>query len=167
MGKMTVLSAEEFDLGTGNVLAAFRTNAAGSDASDVRVRRVEIFQNGTTTGEMVRGELATRDTAGTLTLTSTTPRVISRIGGAASGLSGNTAPAGGDGRSGTNSSADSGGTYSNIAYFNFYNLNGYLWKPDRDEEIVIPASTVFIVRFTAAPSSTADWGISVWLDENT
>lgn len=166
MGKRTILSAEEFDLGTGNVLAAFRTAAAGSAASNVRVTRIEIFQNGTITLEMVRGELATRDTAGTLTLTSTTPRVISPLGGAASGLTGNTAPAGAAGRSGTNSSADSGGTYTNIFYFNFPNVNGWLHKPDPSEEIWIPPDTVFIVRFTAAPSSTADWGISVWLDEN-
>lgn len=166
MGKRTVLSAEEFDLSTGNVLAAFQTAAAGSAASNIRVTRVEIFQNGSTTLEMVRGEFATRDTAGTLTMTSTTPRTISPLGGAASGLSGNTAPAGGTGRSGTNSSADSGGTYTNIAYFNFANLNGYLWKPDPSEEIWVPPSTLFIIRLTAAPSSLLDWGISVWLDEN-
>jgi hypothetical protein len=166
MGIRSVLSAEEFDLGTGNVLAAFRTAAAGTKGSNIRVTRVEIFQNGSTTLEMCRGELATRDTAGTLTLTSTTPRVISPIGAAASGLAGNVAPAGGDGRSGTNSSADSGGTYVNIAYFNFANLNGYLWKPDPQEEIWIPPSTVFIVRLMATPTSALDWGISVWLDES-
>lgn len=166
MGRRTVLAAEEFDLGTGNVLAAFRTGAITAAAGIVRVTRIEIFQNGTTTGEMVRGECATRDTAGTLTMTSTTPRRIDPLGGVASGLAGNTAPAGADGRSATNSSADSGGTYTSIFPFNFYNLNGYLWKPDPAEEIVVPPSTVFVVRFTAAPSSTADWGISVWLDES-
>lgn len=165
MGIRSILSAEEFDLGTGNVLAAIRSAAAGAAAANVRVTRVEIFQNGTTTLEMVRGELATRDTAGTLTMTSSTPRVINPIDGPASGISGNTAPAGGDGRSGVNSSADSGGTYTSLFPFNFANLNGYLWKPDPQEEIWIPPSTVFVVRFTAAPSSTADWGISVWLDE--
>ena len=166
MGKRTVLSAEEFDLGTGNVLAAFRTAAAGSAAANVRVTRVEIFQNGTTTLEQVRGEFATRDTAGTLTLTATTPRAYSPLGGPASGLTGNTAPAGADARSGTNSSADSGGTYVNIAYFNFPNLNGYLFKPDPKEEIWVPPSTVFIVRLTATPTGALDWGISVWLDED-
>ncbi len=165
MGKRSILSADEFDLGTGNVLAAFRTAAAGSLAAFVRVTRVEIFQNGTTTIEMVRAELATRDTAGTLTLTSTTPRVIDPIGGAASGLTGNTAPAGGDGRSGTNSSADSGGTYTNIRYFDFLNVNGYLFKPDPKEEILIPASTVFVVRFLTTPTSALDWGIAVDLEE--
>lgn len=166
MGRRTILAAEEFDLGTGNVLAAFRTAAAGSTGSQVTVTRIEIFQNGTTTLEMVRGECATRDTAGTLTMTSTTPKAFRPLGGPASGLSGNTAPAGGDARSGTNSSADSGGAYTSIFPFNFTNLNGYLWKPDPEEEIWVPASTVFVVRFTAAPSSTLDWGISVWLDED-
>jgi hypothetical protein len=167
MGKRTVLSAREFDLGTGAVLAAFRTAAAGSDASNVRVTRIEVFQNATTTLEMCSLDVSTRDTAGTLTMTSTTPRTISPLGGAASGLAGNTAPAGGDGRSGTNSSADSGGTYTNIFYADFANLNGYVWKPDPNEEIWVPPSTVFIVRLSATPTSALDWGISVWLDENT
>lgn len=166
MGKRTVLAAEEFDLGTGNVMVAFQTAASGSAASNIRVTRIEIFQNGSTTLEMVRGECATRDTAGTLTMTATTPRVISPLGGAASGLSGNTAPAGAAGRSGTNSSADSGGTYTSIFAFNFANLNGYLWKPDPSEEIWVPPSTLFVVRLTATPTSALDWGISVWLDEN-
>ena len=166
MGKRTVLGAEEFDLGTGNVLVAFQTAAAGSNGSNIFVTRIEIFQNGTTTLEQVRGECATRDMAGTLTMTSTTPRVYRPLGAAASGLSGNTAPAGGAGRSGTNSSADSGGTYTSIFPFNFANLNGYLFKPDPTEEIWVPPSTLFIVRLTATPTSALDWGISIWLDEN-
>ena len=166
MGRRSILSAEEFDLGTGNVLAAFQTAASGSRASNVRVTRVEIFQNGTTTLEMIRGECATRDTAGTLTMTATSPRTVYPLGGAASDLTGNTAPAGGTARSGTNSSADSGGTYTSIFPFNFANLNGYLWKPDPSEEIWIPPSTLFVVRLTATPTGNLDWGISVWLDEN-
>lgn len=165
MGKRTILGAEEFDLGTGNVLVAFKTAAAGSLAARVGITRCEIFQNGTTTLEMIRGEFATRDTAGTLTLTATTPQAVSPLGSAASGLSGNTAPAGGDGRSGTNSSADSGGTYVSKMPFNFANLNGYLFKADYDEIIWVPASTVFVVRLTATPSSALDWGIALHLIE--
>lgn len=166
MGKRTVLSASEMDLGTGNVLAAFRTAAAGSAGSHVRVSRIVVFQNGTASLEMCSVEVATRDTAGTLTMTSTTPRVHAPLGAAASGLSGNTAPASGDGRSGTNSSADSGGTYTTIFYEDFPNLNGWLWKPDPKEEIWVPPSTVFVVRMAQAPSSLLDWGISIWLEED-
>jgi len=165
MGMISCLSAEEFDLGTGAVIAAIQTAAAGSKGAHIKVKRLELFQNGTTTLEMVRAEFATRDTAGTLTMTSTTPRVVSPLGSAASGLAGNTAPAGGTGRSGTNSSADSGGTYSNICYTNFANLNGQMLKYDPEEEIWVPPSTLLVVRLTATPSSTADWGFNLWLDE--
>lgn len=165
MGKITILSCQEVDLGTGAVLFAFQTAAAGSAASNVRVKRLEVTQNGSTTLDMVRLEMATRDTAGTLTMTSTTPKTINPLGGAASGLSGNTAPAGGTGRSGTNSSADSGGTYTNVAYVDAANLNGYLWKPDPSEEIWVPPSTLFVVRFPANPSSLLDWGGMLVLEE--
>lgn len=165
MGKRTILSADEFDLGTGAVLVALQTAAAGSDAAHVRVSRMEIFQNNSVTQEMVRAEVATRDTAGTLTMTSTTPRTVRPLGGAASGLAGNTAPAGGTGRSGTNSSADSGGTYTNVWYFDFLNVNGYLWKGDPNEELWVPPSTLLVVRLLTTPTSALDWGISLWLDE--
>lgn len=163
-GKRTILTAENFTLGTGNVLAAFRTAAAGSAASIVSISRVEISQNSSTTLAMIRGAFSKRDTAGTFTLTSTTPQ-NAVLGGSASGLTGNTAPAGGDGRSGTNSSADSGGTYTDQLYFNFANLNGYIWKPDPEEELIVPASTVWCVRFLAAPGTTTGWTIAVHLEE--
>lgn len=166
MGKRTVLSANAFTVGTGVVLAAIQTAAAGAAGAHIRVTRVEVGQRGTTTLEMLSCQLATRDTAGTLTMTSTTPRTISPLGGAASGIAGNTAPAGGTARSGTNSSADSGGTYTPIHTAPFANLNGYLWKPDPSEEIWIPPSTLFVVRLTTTPTGTGNWAVSVWLDEN-
>jgi hypothetical protein len=167
MGKITSFGATNFTVGTGVVLAAFQTTAAGSAASNVKVKRLEISQNASTTLGMVYGEFATRDTAGTLTMTSTTPRVIRPLGAAASGLTGNTAPAGAVGRSGTNSSADSGGTYTSTQiYFSFANTAGYLWKPAPDEEIWVPPSTLFVVRLLATPTGTTGWSVSLILEED-
>ena len=166
MGKVTVLKGENLTLGTGNVLAAFQTAAAGSAASNVYIKRLEIGQSGSTTLAMIRGEFATRDTAGTLTVTSLAPTTIRPIGGAASGLAGSTAPAGGTARSGINSSADSGGTYTSILPFNFANTAGYLHKPAPDEELWVPPSTLFVVRFLAAPGTTTGWTFELTLDEN-
>jgi hypothetical protein len=165
MGRITVLAGSNLTLGTGAVLAALRTAAAGAAAARVKVKRVEIGQSGTTTLEMVRGELATRNTAGTLTTTSATPVNVQPLGGPASGLSGNTSVIGGDARSGINSSADSGGTYTTVAPFAFPNTAGYLYKPAPDEEIWAPASTVFVVRFTATPTGTGGWHIAMVLEE--
>lgn len=166
MGKRTVLAAENMTLGTGDVLAGFQTAASGSAAAFIRVTRVEITQNGSTSLAMIRGALSTRNTSGTLTTTATAPNPVWPAGAAASGLSSSTSIIGGTARSGTNSSADSGGTYTDLHYFNFANLNGYLWKPDPKEEILVPPSTVWVVRLLAAPGTTSGWTISIYLEED-
>lgn len=165
MGKRTLLFGENLTLGTGSGIAGFQSAAAGSAASIVRVTRVEISQSGTTTLALIRAAFSKRDTAGTYTTTTSTP-ANKAVGGSASGLTGNTSIIGGTARSGVASSADSGGTYTDLHVFNFANLNGYLWKPDPQEEIVVPPSTVFIVRCLAAPGTLTGWTIAIDLDEN-
>lgn len=165
MGRITVLKGENQTLSTGSVLAAVRTAAANAAAARVKIKRLEISQSGSTTLAMIRGEIATRDTAGTLTMTSLAPTNLRPVNGPASGLSGNTAPAGGAGRSGVTSTADSGGTYTSLFPFNFANTAGYLYKPAPDEEITIPADTLFVVRFVAAPGTLTGWTFTLELEE--
>jgi hypothetical protein len=166
MGKLTVLTAENMTLTTAiRQLMIIYSAAAGSAASNIRVKRVEISQNGSTTLNMIRGAFATQ-TGTTVTATSTTPQVISPLGAAASGLSGNSSPAGATGRCGTNLSVNTTPVYTQHHYFNFANLNGYLWKPAPDEEILIPPSTLWGIYFLADPTTLTGWTISVWLEEN-
>lgn len=165
MGKLTVLKGENLTLGTGNVLAVLSTPTAGSAGARLKVKRLEISQSGSTTLGMVRGEFFTRDNAGTLTTTSLAPTAIKPIGGAASAFAGNTSVIGGTARSGINSSADSGGTYTSIYPFNFPNTAGYLHKPAPDEEIEVPASTFFGVRLLASPATTTGWTFTLTLEE--
>lgn len=166
MGKSLELVGENMSLGTGNVLAALQTAASGSLAAHLHLNRLEISQSGTVTGQMIRAELATRDTAGTLTTTSKAPGAESPVGGPASGLSGNTNVLGAAGRSGINSSADSGGTYTTVRPCNFYNLNGYLWVPTERDRTWIPPSTVFVVRLLASPTTTTGWTIILGFEED-
>lgn len=165
MGRITVLKGESLTLGTGNVLAMLGTPAAGTAGARVKVKRLEISQSGSTTLAMIRGEFCTRDNAGTLTMTSLAPTAVKPIGAAASAFAGNTAPVGAAGRSGINSSADSGGTYTSIYPFNFPNTAGYLYKPAPDEEIEVAASTFFGVRFLATPGTTTGWTFTLTLEE--
>ena len=164
MGKLTVLTAENLTVGTGNVLAGFRPAAADAAASIVRVTRVEISQSGTTTLAMIRGAIGERDTAGTLTVTSTAPNPLT-LGGPGTGFTGATTFLGTAARSGTNSSADSGGTYVNTHVFNFANTAGYLWKPDPNEIITVTPGRVFVVRLLATPGTTTGWTVAVFLNE--
>ena len=165
MGRITVLKGENLTLSTGSVLAIFGTTAAGTAGNRVKIKRLEISQSGSTTLAMIRGEFMTRDNAGTLTMTSLAPTPIKPVGGSASAFAGNTAPVGAAGRSGINSSADSGGTYTSIYPFNFPNTAGYLYKPAPDEEIEVPASKFFGVRFIAAPATLTGWTFTLTLDE--
>lgn len=165
MGKTTILTAENFTLTTGIRQPIFiRTAAAGNAASHVEIKRVELTQNNQTALAMCRIGFATQ-TGTTVTATATTPVTIRPLGGAASGLSGNTAPAGGDGRTGTNLSVNTTPGYTYHHYANFPNLNGYLWKPSPDEQIWIPPSTMWGIVFLADPT-LAGWTVSVTLEEN-
>lgn len=166
MGKVTVLTAENFTLTTNILNLAFISSAAsGSAASNIRILRVEISQRGSTTLGMVGGAFSTQ-TGTTTTGTSTTPATVSPLGGAASGLSGNTNPSGGAGRSATNLSVNTTPSYTNHHMFDFANLNGYLWQPTPAQEIIIPPSTLWTVRLIADPATLTGWTVSVWLDEN-
>ncbi len=166
MGKITVLTAENMTLTTAiRQLVLINTAAAGSAASNIRVKRVEISQSGSTTLGLVRGSFHTQ-TGTTTTGTSTTPATTSPLGGAASGLSGNTNVSGGTGRSGTNLSVNTTPAKTVQHYFNFANLNGYLWVPAPDQEIWIPPSTMWGIDFLADPATLTGWTVSVTLDES-
>jgi hypothetical protein len=164
MGRRYILTAENMTLGTGSVLAAIQSAAAGSAGAILEIERVEASQNHNATAAQVRLAMGTRDTAGTLTMTSTTPRPVV-LGGPASGIAGNTAPAGAVARCGTNSSADSGGTYTDTYYVNPNNLGGYGWVPVPEHKLIVPPSTLFVVRFLAAPGDTAGWTIMLVFHE--
>jgi hypothetical protein len=164
MGRIYATGGENMTLSSGNVLVAFQTAAALNAGCIVALRRLEIYQSGTTTIAQIRAEFFKRDTAGTLTMTSVTPQGII-IGGPASGLAGNTAPAGGTARIGINSSADSGGTYTSINPFGFNNLNGFLWVPVPEERIIVPPSTLSGIRLLAAPATLTGWTVSLEFEE--
>ena len=165
MGRIYTLAAENMSLGTGNVLAGFQTVASASAGAFVAIHRIEISQSGSTTSAMIRAAASTRDTAGTLTTSSTAPLLLSPAGGPASAFAGNTNILGGTGRSGTNSSADSGGTYTNLFFWNFNNLNGMIWVPTPPELMIIPPSVVWVIRLLASPATTTGWTVDVVLEE--
>lgn len=167
MSKTTTLSAENGTLTTAvRNLAHISTAAAGAAAAQVRVKRVEISQNGSTTLQMIRGAFSLQTAGTTVTATAVTPVRINPLGGAASGLTGNTAPAGGTARTGTFATVNTTPTYVDHWYFNFANLNGYIWKPDPLEELWIPPSTIWTLRFLADPTTMTGWTFSIVLDES-
>ena len=167
MGKTTILTAENGTLTTAvRNLVHISSAAAGAAAAHLRVKRVEISQNGSTTLQMIRGAFSLQTAGTTVTATAVTPVNVSPLGGPASGLTGSTAPAGAAARTGVFATVNTTPTYVDHHTFNFANLNGYIWKPDPTEELWIPASTIWTARFLADPTTMTGWTISVILDEN-
>jgi len=163
MGRRYVLSGENMTLGTGSVLAAIQSAAAGAAGSILEIEKVEITQSGTTTAAQVRITLGQRDTTGTLTVTSATPAPLV-LGGPSSGITGGTSPLTAA-KSGVNSSADSGGTYTNTMPCSPNNIGGYAFIAIPEHKLIIPPSTVFVVRHLTAPATTSGWTVSVWFHE--
>lgn len=163
MGRRYCLSGENLTMGTGNVLAAMQSAAAAAAGSILEIERVEITQSGTATSAQNRIVLGQRDLTGTLTCTSATPNPLV-LGGPASGIAGGTSSLTAA-KSGVASSADSGGTYTNTYPCNPNNLGGYVWQPVEKHQLIIPASTLFVVRFLAAPATTSGWCVAVFFHE--
>lgn len=164
MGRTYVLSGENQTLSTGSVMLALRPAAADAAGSIIRVARFEVTQSAETALRNVRIALGERDTAGTLTMTSQAPNPTI-LGGPASGISGNTAPAGGAARSGITSSADSGGTYTNTRPVNPINVNGWLWVPTPGFEFIVGPGRVIVARFLTAPPTLTGWTFAMDLEE--
>ena len=167
MGRVYSVIGENLTVGTGSVLVALRTATGLNAAAMLRILRVEVTQSGSAVSAQARLLFSTRDAAGTLTLSTVTPGNISPLLGPASGLTGNTAPAGAAGRIGINSSADSGGTYANHWIHAPNVLSGWLCQPIPEERITIPPDTVWCVRFAAAPGTTTGWDILLVYEEAT
>jgi hypothetical protein len=137
MGRRYVLSGENLTLGTGSVLAAIQSAAAGSAGSILEIKRIEVSQSGTATAAQVRLWLSQRNTAGTLTAATC----------------------------GVNSSADSGGTYTDTWPAAVNNLGGETQVYVPEERPIIPPSTLVVVRFATAPGTTTGWTVAVVFEE--
>ncbi len=163
MGRRYVLTGENLTTGTGSVLAAIQPAAAGSAGSWLEVERVEVTQSHNATPAQVRLAIGSRNTAGTLTVTSATPNPLT-LGAPASGVAGGTSPLSAA-TCGVNSSADSGGTYINTYVVAPNNQGGFLMIPIPEHKIIVPPGLVFVVRFLAAPGDTAGWDVAVYYHE--
>jgi hypothetical protein len=163
VGRRYVLSGENLTMGTGSVLAAMQTDAAGVAGSMVEVERVDVSQSGTATAAQVRLLLSSRNALGTLTVTAATPRPLV-IGGPASGVVGGTSPLTA-GTCGVASTADTGGTYTDLFPFAANNLGGFSYLAIPEHVIELQPSTLFVVRFAAPPGTLTGWDVAVVFHE--
>lgn len=162
MGRIYTVGIENATISTTKPLITL-TPAASGAGSLLGLRRVEVSQNGAVTAAQIRAALSTR-TGSTITNTSAlTPQPLSPVGGPASAITGGTS--GAAGTAGGPMTTDTTPTYVDIYKTNFNNLNGWLWIPTPQEMIQIPASTVFVFRTLADPTTLTGWSVALTFEE--
>lgn len=166
MGKLYSVIGDNITIVTvKNGLVGISTSATElASGGKIKIKRVEVGQAANATSAMLRLAFSKRDQAATLThATAVTPCPLD-VGGVASAILGNTT-----GNAvlcaGVGATADSGGTYINIHYATFNALNGYLWIPTPETEIIIHNTSVFCVRFLADPATLTGWTVAVIFEE--
>lgn len=130
-------------------------------ASRIRIMRAWCGQIETETSQQLGIILGIKASAFG-TYTSTTPS-SHEIGGTISGIVGGTA--GAAGTSGTDASAEGGGTVTPIIYDGFNNLNGWLWVPTPEEQIVLNIDTACILKIVGLPTVATGWSAGLTYEE--
>lgn len=128
-----------------------------------RVLRAWCSQYGTATSQQLGVQLSTQVTAFP-TLTSATPAKLS-TGDPASNITGGTA--GAAGTAGVNASAEGAGAKTVLVVDSFNNLNGWIWVPTPDEQIIMPAgaSSGLGLFLISTPTTLTSWNAGITYQE--
>ena len=131
-----------------------------STTSSLKILRCWVSQNGTTTSEQ-EGVAIYFQPKATGTFTGVTPFQHGGINDSASSIVSGTS--GAAGTAGINASAEGTGTIIYGPSDGFNNLNGWVWVPTPDENIIISASSAsgFGLMLTASPTTKTLWNAGV------
>lgn len=138
----------------------------------VTVVRATLTQRGTTTSEQVRVQLGRKASAYATGLTSvnvggaTQPLLAKHNeSDAASAITGGTTAAAGT--AGTASTTEGAGGFTPVIDEVFNNINGFVWLPSVDEQLVFAAGSAeaFVMRVPTAPTGTTNWHATVTFQE--
>ncbi len=142
----------------GTTTLAFINPPAAPNVS-LDILRIWVSQTGSTTSAMQRIQLVTQVTAFP-TLTAATPAAHNRADSVSAILGGT---AGAAGTAGVNASAEGAGAKTVIFSDGFNVLNGWLWVPTPEEQIVLPPGYAqgLGVYFPAAPASLTAWNVGL------
>lgn len=159
-----VVSMDSQTIVANATLVIIHTEAtAGARGSVIELLRAWASQIGTEESDQLGITVGIKASAfGTYTSTTPTPLYI---GGNASGIVGGTA--GAEGTSGTDASAEGGGSVTTLWSEGFNNVGGWLWVPTPEERIIVPADTAVILKLIGTPSTLTGWCAGIAYQELT
>lgn len=159
----TVTMANQTVIADSEMITLRAATSYSSRASVLRVVRMSCGQSGTATSQQLAVRWGLKASAFG-TFTSTTPAPV-RIGAVASAITGSTSNAASS--AGTDSSANGGGTLTVLGQDGFNNLNGWLWVPTPDEQIIIGPDLTFVFQLQGTPTTLTNWNAQVTFSEET
>ncbi len=136
-----------------------------SAGTQIKLKRAWISQAGSNTSTQYNAQISYQ-AAALPTMSAAAQITPHNLGDPASKYSGATTAAAGT--IGLNASAENAGTKTIIIPDALNDLNGYIWVPKPEEEIVIPsgfASMVAIVLTTAVGTATSGWNVGLTYEE--
>lgn len=159
----TVTMANQTVIADSEMITIRAATAYASRASVIKILRMSCGQSGTSTSQQLGIRWGLKASAFG-TFTSTTPAPV-RIGTVASAITGSTSNAASS--AGTDSSANGGGTLTVLGQDGFNNLNGWMWVPTPDEQIIVAIDLSFVLQLQGTPTTLTGWNAQLTFSEET
>jgi hypothetical protein len=149
----TVTMANQTVIADSEMITIRAATAWTSRASLLEILRITCSQSGTSTSQQLAIRCGLKASAfGTFTSTTPAPLTLNSVASAITGSTTNAASS-----SGTDSSANGGGTFTTLWQEGFNNLNGYLWVPTPEERVLVGPDLTFLVQLQGTPTTLTGW----------
>ena len=160
MSTYTVSMQNQTIIASSDMVIIHTDSTVATAGSNIRILRAWVGQQASETSDQLGVMIALKASAFG-TYTSTTP--INHFPGGATSLVGGTA--GAEGTCGTDASAEGAGTVTPIIYDGFNNLNGWLWVPTPEEQIIVPTDTAIVLAMVGTATTLTNWNAGITFEE--
>jgi len=163
MSRYTITMANQTIIADSEMITIRAATSYTSRASLLSIYRMTCSQSGTSTSQQLAVRWGLKASAfGTFTSTTPSPVVLNGVASAITGSTSNAASS-----CGTDASANGAGTLTVMGQEGFNNLNGWLWVPTPDEQILVGPDLTFVLQLQGTPTTLTGWNATLFFEEIT
>jgi len=163
MSRYTITMANATVIANGELITLRAATSFTSRASLLSILRMTVSQQGTSTSQQLAVRWGLKASAfGTFTAATPSPAVLNAVASAITGSTTNAASS-----AGTNASANGAGTLTVMGQEGFNNLNGWLWVPTPDEQVLVGPDLTFLLQLQGTPTTLTGWNATLFFEELT
>jgi len=163
MSRYTITMANQTIIADSEMITIRAATSYTSRASLLSIYRMTCSQSGTSTSQQLAVRWGLKASAfGTFTSTTPSPVVLNGVASAITGSTSNAASS-----CGTDASANGAGTLTVMGQEGFNNLNGWLWVPTPDEQILVGPDLTFVLQLQGTPTTLTGWNATLFFEDIT